>query len=259
MSLSAALAAYYALDESSGTATASDSHSNAAHLSTVTGTPTVVDPGHVGKARQFSGADVRVTQGADEAAVRLGYDRDWTVAFWLKYDAFAIPGGVTCVALQRDNEFQVTYTTVGGDAIRFLLGKDNSGPDWELIDTFASVGSNVWIHYVFRFNGTTKRCRLDINTTNVHDATAPTLAGGQTYNTGAASNRLSVGTQADGGIHQIDEVGVWSSATGGGGELDDADVVDLYNSGAGRDYAYVSAAGGGSGAARRRRLLLRGG
>jgi len=258
VSLSAALAAYYALDESSGTATAADSHTNAADLSTVTGTPTAVDPGHVGKARQFSGADVRVTQGADEAAVRLGYDRDWTVAFWLKYDAFAIPGGVVCVALERPNEFQVTYSIVGGDAIRFALGEDL--PGWSEVTNFASVGSNVWIHYVFRFNGTTKRCRLDINTTNTFDGTPPSLPGGRNYNNGSASNRLSLGTQADGGVHQIDEVGVWSSATGGGGELSDADVVDLYNSGAGRDYAYVSAAGGGgSGGARRRRLLLRGG
>jgi len=244
VSLSAALAAYYALDESSGTATAADSHTNAADLSTVVGTPTAVDPGHVGKARQFSGADVRVTQGADEAAVRLGYDRDWTVAFWLKYNSFAIPAGVECVALERPNEFRVSYTTVG-DALQFFIGKDL--PGYELVGSFTGVGSDVWIHYVFRFNGTTKRCRLDINTTNVNDATAPTLPGGQNYNNGSASNRLSLGTQADGGIHQMDEVSIWSSATGGGGELDDADVVDLYNSGAARDYAYVSAGGGGGG------------
>jgi hypothetical protein len=44
VSLSAALAAYYALDEASGTATAADSHTNAADLSTVVGTPTAVTP-----------------------------------------------------------------------------------------------------------------------------------------------------------------------------------------------------------------------
>jgi len=245
VSLSAALAAYYALDESSGTATAADSHTNAAHLSTVTGTPTVIDPGKVGKARQFSGADVRVEQGADEANVRLGYDRDWSVSFWLKYSSVAIPVGVNCVALVRggaSGEFLVTYTTVS-DAIQFWLFEDL--PGWQAVGSVTGFGDDAWHHFVFRFNGTSKRCRLDADGANEFDNSPPVLPGGRNYVNGSASVRLIFGTIGDGGLHAIDEVGIWASATGGGGELEDADVVDLYNSGAGRDYAYVSAGGGG--------------
>ena len=99
MSLSAALAAYYALDEASGTATAADSHTNAADLSTVVGTPTAVDPGHVGKARQFSGADVidlyNSGAGRDYAYVSAGGGGGGFQAAWARgSNVMILPGAL---------------------------------------------------------------------------------------------------------------------------------------------------------------------
>jgi hypothetical protein len=236
--LSTNLTAYYRMEDASGNATDEVAAATLTANNTVTSTT-----GNVGNCRRFTAASSENFTRTDDATFSMG-DIDFTFAFWLK---------------SRANPFHnrpILLKGNGSNADYILMLNSGERPRWEVYGS-ASFGNGTTItgaelfdtnwHLIvcghdaandvifYSFDGAAKT--TSAHTFGVRDGGEDFVVGG-----GNGFNYADV---------DLDELALWKNRV-----LSDSDITELYNSGAGRDYAYVS---GGAAANRRRRVLLCGG
>ena len=236
------LVAYYSLDEASGDAI--DAHST--NDLTETGGTIAATTGIISGARDLEAGDAEYFLGADSAALSTG-DIDFTISAWCNLESLANgvivgkweTGGLRECLLFYNHNDHVTNA-------RFTFGVSSNGTLNTLLDatTFGAPSTGTWYHVVGRHDSVNNILKINVNdvadsvsySSGVFDSTA-----------GFALGALFVGgVQFYGFDGLLDEIGFWKRY------LSDAEVTDLYNAGAGRDYAYIASAGGN----RRRRVLI---
>lgn len=225
MALSDNLVAYYSLEEASGNAI--DAHGSN-DLTETSGTIASAT-GKVGNCRDCEAGDTAYFTIADNADVSTG-DISYTLCCWAKFETVVnamriISKGNTAVTVL---EHSLWYRSGSGSLV-FDIYDGSSGLNGRAVANIGAPAADTWYFIVCRHNATANTIRISVNDSDVSAAT--TGAGVDTaspFNIG--SLEATAGTFFDG---LIDEVGFWKR------ELSDAEVTDLYNSGNGRDYAYI--------------------
>lgn len=218
MALTDSLISYWELEEASGNALDSHGTSTLTEESTV-GTAT----GKVGNARDFTSGDGF----AGNMGTNLG--NTGSIAFWVNPDSV------------NDNQYIIDGSD--GNQRACILGYQDgyynifngSYPTGTASDTqMAATGAGSWDFVVWTFDGTTLKGYVNgslvVNVSASVNATITSITFG--HPGGTASSYFA-------GL--LDEVGVWNRVLTGD------EVTELYNSGNGRDYAYISGGGGGGG------------
>lgn len=230
MALSDNLESYWPLDEASGTR--ADAH----------GSNDLTDNNTVGSAtgKQSNGADFETTSSeylslASNSSIQAG-DIDFTFAFWVKFesrveDAVLISKDVDSPANSRD--YTIDYRQVEDD-IRFYV---NGGAGGLVVASNVSFSDATWYFVVAWHNASANTLNLKIDNGSTQSTgtsgTAPEVSGAP-FRIGARAFASFEGFFD--GI--IDEVGYWKRV------LTADEITDLYNSGNGRDYAYIVGGGG---------------
>ncbi len=230
------LVSYWTLNEASGTR--NDSHGTN-HL---TDNNTVAsNTGKVGNAAEFVGASSEYLSKAYNASLTVDDAVSFSFAGWVYLDStaglstfFASAGAYTPYGLAYDN--------VGGASnLRFDAYFNNT----TLINGALSTGT--WYFLAAGHDAPSSQTWMQVN-----GGTRVTTADGGFAVTDDAAGPFYIGRSAAGEYlsGRVDELGFWKRY------LSSAEVIELYNSGSGRDYAYIS--GGGGGAAAPSRLLTLG-
>jgi hypothetical protein len=228
LALSDNLIAYWSLDEASGNAI--DAHgSNDLSDNNTVGTAT----GKIGNGRDFERDNTEYFSLADNTDLSTG-DVDFALAFWVKFESLSGVG-----YLQSKGEEYYIYTT--GTTLTFEA-LTTTGYKTRSIGT---VTTGVW-YFVVVWNDTTS----NLMATSIDDGTPQTLAMDGTmrdhigvFSLGAFGNGSAPSDMV------LDEVGFWK-----GRFLTSSEITELYNSGNGRDYAYIT--GGSPPATNRRRRVI---
>lgn len=225
------LAAYYSLEESSGTR-ADETAGNA----DLTDNNTVTSAtGKVGTAASFDSANSEYLNNADPAAMTFG--TQVSVSFWAYPTSLAdnqtlvgkweYSGGKT-------GSF-VCLTAGGGTTLRVFVFADASDLGNNYSDFASVLANNTWVHIVVIYDGTegtdTNRVKVYANGSLV----ARSGGGGSipaSMDDGDAEFMLGrISGLGWYWLGRIDEVGVWNR------KLDGTDIGDLYNSGSGLPYS----------------------
>jgi hypothetical protein len=216
------LVAYWSLDEASGNAI--DAHS----AYDLTDTNTVdTATGKVGNARDFERTNSEGFTHADDAAFSRG-DTDFTFACWVNAEAF---GDKHCV-INKGEEYSLE--TDEFDSNKFYWNVNNYAVQakWTVAPSTAT-----WYFLACWHDSVNNLIGISLNA-----GTAVT-----TSHSGGVNNtalNFAVGFRQDGARFWdglIDELGLW------GRVLTSDEITELYNSGSGRDYAYITGGGGGGG------------
>lgn len=233
MALSDNLISYWSLDEASGDAI--DAHGT----NDLTDTNTVgAATGKVDGARDFEESASEYFSHADNSDLSTG-DIDFTFACWVNAESFTgsnqriickINNAVTVLEYDfyyRGSESRFYFDVYNGSS---LVGRVAA-------NTFGAPSTATWYFVVGRHRGgATNEIDISVNDGGF-DSAATTGAPADTaapFSIGSLAGLA--GTFWDG---LIDEVAFWKRS------ISDAEVTELYNSGNGRDYAYVSGGGGG--------------
>lgn len=227
MALSDNLTAYWPCDEASGSIL--DSHGSN-DLTESAGDTIDSATGKVGGARDFEAGETEYAEIADNADLSTG-DIDFSFSVWVNPEATTgfpvVLGKWTSSTSTRE---YVLFLASG--APRFSV--TSSGSATTEVTWGAALSTGTWYHICFGHNATTNEIWITVDagtpvtaahTTGVRDGTRP-------FELGASSIQS---LYWDG---LIDEVGFWKRDIR-------SDVAELYNSGNGRDYAYISGGGGG--------------
>lgn len=224
MALSDDLVSYWPLDEASGTR--ADSH----------GSNDLGDVGSVGSGTGLisdcavfaGGNELSIACGAPGTALRPDDADPFTVVFWAR---LAVGAASQLVAAQKSNfssDWAVHWHSAVGwfaafsDGSNFILGGAADAGNWHML--------------AFRWFG-------DGTADLSRDAGTPVSGAAATMSPNTLANqRFVLGSE---GSIDLDEVGFWV-----GRALSDADVLSLYNAGAGLSYSAIT--GGGGGATRKR-------
>lgn len=226
MSLSDNLISYWSLGEASGNAIDDHSTNDLTDTNTV-GTAT----GKVGNCRDFEANNGEYLTRADNAALSIG-DIDMTLTCWINMESQAGDDGI--VAGKHDaNISSIEYSlyyNLTTDRLVFRVSSDGATAVEVTASTFGAVPTATWMFVVCRHDATANQISISVNA-----GTANTTAHSGGIFNGTAPFRLGAdaipGTYFDG---LIDEVGLWKRA------LTNDEVTELYNSGSGRDYAYIT-------------------
>lgn len=232
------LAAYYSLDEASGDAI--DAHST--HDGTDTNTVGSA-AGIVSNARSFTAASSEKFSVADHA------DLDFSTAMTIQAWVYPVsPAANQTIASKWFYATQGAWTlsVVGADTndIRMLIANALDDAAGQSGDTTTNcLPADTWTHVVVIYDGSlsgnSNRLKIYVNGSqetlsftgtipaSLQNAATPLLLG-------------DFGNLSRYWNGRLDEMGFWARALTG------AEVTELYNAGAGRDYAYISGGGGGA-------------
>jgi hypothetical protein len=228
MSLATDLISYWSLDEASGTRFDAHGSNDLSETGTVGSTT-----GKIGNAASFT-ASSQMLSVASNSTLQAGTSQPFTLAFW--YYPTSTDG----------TKNVISKGVPGVDAEEYGFLQNNTVIQWRF-SSFQRINSpdfltvNQWYFIVGFYNTSSPAAGVSVN--------------GSTYSTGSltASStnsspfRISVNTSQF-AAGRIDEAAFWKRS------LSQSEVTELYNSGAGRDYAYVSGAGGGDLVLRRRKM-----
>lgn len=237
MALQDQLVSYWSLDEASGNAIDSHGSNNLTDLNTV-GSAT----GKIGNARDFEADNLEQLYCADTASLSGG-NTDFTIAAWVK--AESLPAGNHTIVAKynvtgNQREYWLRYDS---GTFTLLVSSDGSTTTTRRASTFGIATVGNWYYVVAWHDSVNDLIGLSINnstpetvahTTGVFDGTGEFCIGSR--------NPAATVDFWDG---LIDEAGFWRRV------LTPAERTDLYNAGAGRDYAYIRGN-------RRRRLICAG-
>lgn len=220
--LSDNLIAYYSLDD------ATDAHTNSYDLTnnnTVTFTA-----GKVGNAATFSAASSQYLSHADNADFSMG-DVDFTVAAWIKTSATGTVAGMVGKFTTATNDREYILRRRFGEP-RFVVSSAGN-VESASADRGSDISTGTWYFVVGVHDAANDEIILYVdNETPVTTAySSGVFDGVAAFTIGA---RATPSNYFDG---QIDEVAVWKRA------LSPSEIAELYNSGSGRDYAYVTSSG----------------
>lgn len=228
-SLLTGLAAYWKMDEASGTR--ADSTANA---QTLTDNNTVTSAaGKVSNAGDFELDNTEYLSHVDSATLSMG-DVDFTIAGWVKLESKgAFDGGIVVkdgvgIANGATCEYGLLVDTAAQDRFRFCVGNNT---------TFTNVSANnlgspslaTWYFIVAWHDSVNNEIGIQIN-----NGTADTV----TYNNGSfnGSSDLYIGSMPGSAARAldglIDELGIWTRILTAG------EKTTLYNSGNGTTYPF---------------------
>jgi hypothetical protein len=230
MALADNLESYWPLDEASGDAIDAHGSNDLAENSGTIGSVA----GKVGNARNFVFLDTENFQLADNASLSIG-DVDATWAFWIYMETFQdFP-----TPFSKDEASNREYGLFFNAGVpTFYAGND--GTSLSQAAWGSALSTATWYFFACRHNKTT-----DLISFSVNAGTPVTAALSGGIFDGTAAFRLgNIGASIIFGGY-LDEFGFWKR------HLSDAEITELYNSGNGRDYAYIT----GAVSSRRRRLI----
>lgn len=236
MALADNMTAYWSLDEASGNAIDAHAANDLTDNNTV-GSAT----GLVGNARDFEADNSEDFSIADNADLSAG-DIDFSFSLWFKTEGVEF---VVRAMLYKGDGGQYEYLLMrgGGGGISFSVCSAAGFANETTVNSTASIFDTNWHHVACGHDSVNNLIWIQVD-----DETRVT----QAYSHGCYDSTKSfiLGSQA--GIRfwdgLLDECGFWKRT------LTTAEVTELYNAGAGRDYAYI--AGGAPPATNRRRRLL---
>ena len=195
---------YYNFDETSGTTLIDSVGYN---------TVTIDQEGVLGRAYYFNGTNSLVNLSNKEVK-----PKNLTLSLWFKRGG--VIGGSNVIIKNTPGPIVSGWTLEGGTAATI----------WNATAVLSTAGvvpiENVWIHFVVVANGT--HIKIFKNGTEVGVATS--LIGDISY---GADDSLIIGADGGGANHingTIDELGIWNRS------LSDAEILELWNDGAGLTY-----------------------
>ncbi len=223
MALADNLIAAWELDEASGNAIDSHGSNDLTDTNTVgAGTGLVY-----GSARDFESGSSEYFALADNADLSTG-DIDYTFEVWLKLES-----SITCTVLAKREGYEYGIRNVpGSGGIRFTHGTNEINT---LFDTLGALSTGTW-YQVFAWHDATNNLNgITVNNgtpITSSDAGAAAADGGGAFNLG----RDPVFGEPFDGL--IGPVRFWKRV------VTSDERTELYNAGAGRDYAYITGGGG---------------
>lgn len=233
MALSDNLVAYYSLEDTT------DATGNGNTL-TNSGSTTFT-AGIVGNGADFGTTNTAKGLYIDSNDAVIGhtqYASAWTIQTWIYLEGSGtrtMQGVQTQSGSNQRRNHQLYCDSVADLRINFFGG---TGFD---ISTGFTITSATWTHVIMSYNGS--RFQVVVN-----DGTPFTSTRSVATSATAGLGGFGIGNTRQGGAwggnwfeSKVDEVGVWQR------EISAAEITELYNSGSGRDYTYISGGGGGGG------------
>lgn len=232
MALSDNLIAYWPLDEASGSAI--DAHGSN-DLTETSGTIASAT-GKVGNCRDFEADDTECFTIADNADLSMG-DIDFTLQAWVNLESKS--NNSTLIGKWNFSSSLREYTLfyiAGSDRFEFRVTSDGATSVIVTANTFGSPSTGTWylIHAWHDATGNLIGISVNAGTADTTSHSGGVLNGASDFNLGALESP-SDGNALDG---LLDEVAIWKRVLSG------AERTELYNSGSGRDYAYITGGGG---------------
>lgn len=233
MALSDNLVAYYSLDEASGNAIDSHGSNDLTDNNTVGAGTGIVNGG-----RDFEDSSSESFSIADNADLSMG-DIDFTVQAWVKLESKPL---INCGIVAKwdfgagTREYDIIYRNGSfEDVFGIQVSADGTTPT-NLNSTAGSPSTGTWYCLHMWHDATNNQIGISVNagTPDTQSYSSGVLNSTSPFTIGAVSNSGSPTSFFDG---MIDEVGIWKRV------LSSAERTELYNSGNGRDYAYIAGAG----------------
>lgn len=227
MALSDNLVAYWSLEEASGTRVDATGRSNDLTPNNTPGNTT----GKVGNAVQLTIASSQWLSRASTSDLAMG-NIDFTIAAWVYADSLGIDSYIVSKWSTGSEEYSLGYSN--GSGFIFII---NNFAKF-VIETVVGVPSTAtWYFVVAQHDSVSDLVKISVNAGTFRTA----ATAGQFP--AAGSEGFAVGDSKQAGTAskwngRIDEVGIWKRA------LSSAEITELYNSGSGRDYAYITAVAG---------------
>jgi hypothetical protein len=251
MALADNLIAYWPLDEASGDALDAHGSLDLTETGGTIGTAT----GKVGDARDFEADDTEFFARADGTDLSTG-DIDFTFAAWVQLESKPSSATLISKGTVSDGEYYLMYRGGGTDRFEFSAygGAGFASGSTARADNLGSPSSATWYFVVAWHDSVNNQIGIAVNagTADTASHSAGVLDGSGAFFLGAGyPHHPATGGEPWDGL--IDEVGFWKRVLTG------SERTELYNAGAGRDYAYIAGGGGGGGNRRRRLLLAAGG
>lgn len=229
--LASGLVSYWALDEASGTRNDSHGSNHLTDNATVAGTT-----GKISNAADFEAGNSEYLSLASNADVQTG-DIDFTFAAWVNLESAA---GLRTILSKFNNtsnlrEYLLDYSATTS-RFRFTVSSNGTSTTTVSADNFGAASLATWYFVVAWHDATANTINIQVNngTPNSAAHTGGVFTGSAAFRIGAAVASGGAPAYFDG---LIDEVAFWKRA------LTDAERTDLYNSGSGRNYAYIIAEG----------------
>lgn len=216
-------AAYWKLDEASGSATDSIGSETLTDNNTVTSAA-----GKQGTARQFTAANSESLSHADDATLSVP-SGSLTFAAWVYANSY---GGVSKVIISKDDgggnrEYDLYYH--GAQNKFSFIVWDSGGTPYEVFaSTLGAPSTATWYFVVAWYDVALQTLNLQVNNGGVDTTTSVPSTRDQ-------AAPFALGAMSSGALFwdgRIDEVGLWKQV------LTSGDRTDLYNSGAGVTYPF---------------------
>jgi hypothetical protein len=219
------LIAYWPLDEASGNAIDAHGSNDLTDVSSVGSAA-----GKVGNARDFEVGTGNYFEGADNADLSISSDQAFTIQAWVNLESKADSMGI--VSKTTAGSEYLLYYDLGADRFYFFIW-DGSGTATSVeASSLGSPSTATWYHIVAGHDPDNNKIFIRVNAGTQNETATST-------GTRDLDSAFRIGqwiTFAWDGL--IDEVGFWKRV------LTSDEIADLYNSGDGRDYDYITGGGG---------------
>ncbi len=231
MALTDNLVSYWSLDEASGGAI--DAHGSNDLTSHGSPEPPSVT-GKVNNARDFEETNSTYFSHTDNSDLSLGTDSDFTFTCWVQlesktnYRMFVTKFTEAIPTSDNQCEYSIRYDSVE-DKFRFLVGNGSSFGN-VIANTLGSPSTGAWYFIIAWHDSVADTLNIQVNNGSVDSTgwSGGTQDGSQDFEMGRQPSFYHDGL--------LDEVGFWKRV------LTSDERTDLYNSGSGRDYTYISSA-----------------
>lgn len=242
MALSDNLISYWSLEEASGTR--NDAHGSN-HLAPTNAPGNMT--GKVGNAFVGVAASNQYLSIADNAALSTG-DIDFTLACWVNFATTAASQTIISKWIDPSAREYLLFKPSGATTVRWAIS--STGSDAVQVNFSIALSTAAWYFVVAWHDAANNVIGISVN----NGTPATTAHSGGVFDSASAvaiGGRTDTTSPIDGGV---DEAAFWR-----GRVLTSGERTDLYNSGAGRDYAYIGgAAATGQPMALRRSQLVTG-
>ncbi len=219
------LAAYWKLDEASGTRADSVGSSNLTSNNGVTQTT-----GKLNSAAQFTSASSQYLSVADNTAISVG-DIDFTVAAWVYLDSKSTTQTIASHYFTSTNQrgWDLEYLT-GTDRFRFTVsGTGDSTIASVLANNFGSPSTGTWYYVVAWHDSVNNTINIQVNNGSVDSAAWSTGV----YNSSGPFVIGALSTPLQYLTGKVDSVGFWKKV------LSSTERTSLYNAGDGLEYPFA--------------------
>lgn len=224
MALSDNLVGYWALNEASGNALDSHSTNDLTNNNSV-GSAT----GKVGNARDFEEGSSQYFSIAPPAALQMG-DIDFTIQAWVNFESIGSPRSICGQwGPNAATDSWLIYTDSATANNFFFACQGISSNVFLRASNLGTPSLATWYHVVVWHDSVNNQVGIKINNGTANTAS---YSGGTRV---LASPDFTIGRSNTANMDGLlDEVAIWKRV------LTSVEIADLYNSGSGRDYAYIS-------------------